>query len=100
MEGDNEIGAALRDWSQPHWVWGAAFVFAPACLIVLGFTGSLIGSLIPLDLASIAPKAALAIAASGWLLALLLRRRVPIAITTFGVAISTGGFFLLRWLSA
>lgn len=90
----------MRDWSQPHWVWGATFVFVPMCLILIGFVGAISGSQIPLGLASLAPKAALAIAAAGFVTALLLRRRVPMTITTLGVTLSAAGFFLLRWLSA
>jgi hypothetical protein len=89
----------LRDWAQPHWVWGAAFVFAPVCLMLIGFTGAMVGSLIPLSLASVAPKVGLATAGAGLLLALLLRRRVPIAITTLGLTLAAAGYFLLRWVS-
>lgn len=100
-EADQEdITAALRDWAQPHWVWGAAFVFAPVCFILVGFIGAISGSSIPLDIASWAPRIALTIALAGLALALLLRRRVPITITTLGASLSAAGFFLLRWLSA
>lgn len=99
-QGHDDIAAALRDWAQPHWVWGAAFVFVPVCLVLVGFVGATSGSTIPLDLASIAPKIALAIAVAGLAFALLLRRRVPITITMLGAILSAAGFFLLRWLSA
>ena len=83
---------------QPHWVWGLAFVLVPLLLTAIGFLGVSIGSPIPLGLASISPKAAVVIAASGVALAVYHRRKVPIEIAGTGAVLTAIGFVLLRWL--
>ena len=92
-------GRDIHEKYQPHWLWVLCFFVIPLWLTGLGFFGVYPQDLIPLRVASLAPRLAVFVALIGLGAALLRRRRVPIAITGLGLAASLSGFLLLLWLT-
>jgi len=84
---------------QPHWFWALTFVLIPLILIVVGFLGSALGSVVPLSVAIAAPKLAVVVAVIGMAAALIRRRKVPIELAVIGLALSVSGYLLLFWFA-
>ena len=82
----------------PHWWWAVASVVVPLGLMLTALLGLRRGALIPLSVASVAPKIAVALSFGVFAVAVVRARKVPIQIATVGMVISGVGFLLLMWL--
>jgi hypothetical protein len=97
--------AVLRKTYQPHWVWFVAFVVTPVALqsismllLIIGVLRIESGSLVPLGWAAVGPGIALSLSAVGMGAALIRRRKGPIQIAAFGLALSVTAYLLLWWV--
>jgi hypothetical protein len=93
-----EVQARIRDQWQPSWIWGVSFLLIPLLLTAVGFMGIWHQPVIPLTVASNAPRLAVLISLWGMVAAIARRRRLAVGLTTLGLACSVGGYLLLAWV--
>ena len=93
-----DVRSHIREQYQPCWVWAVSFVLVPILLTAIGFAGIWPQPVIPLSLASNAPRLSILIALAGTVAALIRRRRLALGLTLLGLAASVGGYALLAWV--
>lgn len=93
-----DVRAHIREQYQPCWIWAVSFVLVPVLLTALGFAGIWPQPVIPLAVASNAPRLSVLIALCGTVAAVIRRRGPAVGLTMIGLVASVGGYLLLAWV--
>jgi hypothetical protein len=84
---------------DPHWFWIVGSMVIPFAMLVTAVLGLGRGSFISTGVAAATPLAAVLLSLGVMCMALLRRRRVPIAIASAGFLLTTLGYWWLHWVS-
>jgi hypothetical protein len=94
---DMDTGRSER--AQPHWVWVVAAVVIPITLVMISLLGLGRGAFVSTSVAAVLPQLAVIIALGVLAVALLHRRRTPMAIAAFGLFLTLLAFGWLHWVA-